>query len=66
MGGWKKKEKALTPEEAIAAAKRELAPFWYNSEPLLAAVRTEAGASVLPLNSNFVQKSWAYVFVDPT
>lgn len=60
------KERPLTPEEAIAAAKRDLAPFWYNSEPLLAAVRTEAGASVLPLNSNFVQKAWTYVFVDPT
>ena len=66
MGGWKKKERPLTPEEAIAGAKRDLAPFWYNSEPLLAAVRTEAGASVLPLNSNFVQKAWTYVFVDPT
>ena len=35
---WKKKEKLLSPEEAIAQAKRELAPFWFNSEPLLAAV----------------------------
>lgn len=63
---WKKKERPLTPEEAIALAKKELAPYWFNTEPLLATVRTEHGASVLPLNSNFVSQTWLYGFVDPT
>jgi hypothetical protein len=61
---WKKKEKPLSPEEAIAQAKKELAPFWFNSEPLLAAVRTEAGASALPLTSEFVDRPWLFLFID--
>jgi hypothetical protein len=61
---WKKKEKPLSPEEAIAQAKRELAPFWFNSEPLLAAIKTEAGASALPLTSDFVDRPWLFLFVD--
>src|SRR6185437_7718455 len=64
--GWKKKEKPLTPEEAIVQAKKELAPFWFGSEPLLAAIRTESGASVFPLNPNFVKTPWLFSFVDPT
>jgi hypothetical protein len=63
---WKKKEKPLTPEQAIAMAKKDLAPYWFNSEPLLAAIQVPGGASVLPLNSNFVDTPWAYFFVDPT
>jgi transposase len=59
---WKKKEKPLSPEEAIAQAKRELAPFWFNSEPLLAAIKTEAGASALPLTSDFVDRPWLFTF----
>jgi hypothetical protein len=64
--GWKKKEKPLTPEEAIEMAKKDLAPFWFNAEPLLAAIRIAEGASVLPLNSKFVETPWVYFFVDPT
>jgi hypothetical protein len=63
---WTKKVKPMTPEQAIAAAKRDLAPIWFNSEPLLAAVKTDRGASVLPLNSSFVQTAWLYAFIDPT
>jgi hypothetical protein len=62
---WKKKEKPLSPEEAIAQAKKELAPFWFNSEPLLAAVKTETGAAALPLTSEFVDRPWLFLFVDP-
>ena len=36
---WKRKEKKLTPDEAIALAKKELAPFWIGSEPLFAAIK---------------------------
>jgi hypothetical protein len=62
---WKRKEKPLSPEEAIALAKRELAPFWYHSEPLLAAVKTPQGASALPLDPEFVKQPWLFFFVDP-
>jgi hypothetical protein len=70
MAAWKKKEKALSPEEAIALAKKELAPFWFNSEPFLAAFKTEAGttetgASILPLNSEFTKQAWLFFFLDP-
>jgi hypothetical protein len=61
---WKKKEKPLSPEEAIAQAKKELAHFWFNSEPLLAAIKTDSGASALPLTSGFVDRPWLFLFVD--
>jgi hypothetical protein len=65
MAAWKKKEKALSPEEAIALAKKELAPFWFNSEPFLASFKTETGASILPLNSEFSNQAWLFFFLDP-
>jgi hypothetical protein len=70
MAAWKKKEKPLSPEEAIALAKKELAPFWFNSEPFLASFKTETGktetgASILPLNSEFSKQAWLFFFLDP-
>jgi hypothetical protein len=61
---WKRKEKALSPEEAIAQAKKELAPFWLNSEPLLAAVKTETAASAIPLGSEFSTHPWLFFFIE--
>lgn len=63
---WKKKEKELTPEEAIKQAKASLEPYWYWSTPLLAAVRGENGnVSAVPLDDSFVKKTWLMVFLDP-
>ena len=55
---WKPKEKQLTPEEAIAQARKELAPYWLNSEPLLAAVRgDDQKITVHPLAKDFESKA---------
>ncbi len=62
---WKPKEKELTLEEAIALAKKELAPFWHGSPPLIAAVQGR-GTSAFPLDPEFTKKSWFIVFLDPT
>ncbi len=63
---WKRKEKKLTPDEAIALAKKELAPFWIGSEPLFAAIKAGETVSVHPLSGLFSKKPWLLVFVDPT
>ncbi len=63
---WKKKEKELTPEEAIQFAKTELAPFWLGSPPLIAGVRNNQQASVVPLDPKFLKKNWLILFVDST
>ncbi|MGK5087956.1 hypothetical protein WDW86_10390 [Bdellovibrionota bacterium FG-2] len=52
MGKRRKKDEDLTPEEAIAAAKKELTPYWFNSPPLYAAVKTPKGLLVFPLSRN--------------
>jgi hypothetical protein len=64
---WKPKEKKLTPEEALAMAKSELAPFWLGAEPMLAGVRGEDGrATALPLDKSLDQRAWVLLFVDFT
>src|SRR5581483_9150852 len=63
---WKPKEKELTPEEAVAAAKKELAPFWHGSPPLLAGVLSPQGVTAHPLDPAFGAKSWLLFFLDPT
>lgn len=63
---WKKKERELTPEEAIAMTKRELNPYWYGSEPLLAGVKADGGVSALPLNPVMTQSPVLLCFMDPT
>lgn len=66
MAAWKKKEKVLSEEEAIAQARSQLAPFWSGSVPRLAAIRQAGGAvSVYPLDKEFVQSSWMIFFFDP-
>lgn len=63
---WKPKEKPLTLEEATELAKKDLAPFWFGSEPLLAAITTEKRTVVYPLNPKFSSTPWILIFVDPT
>lgn len=63
---WKKKEKALTPEEAIELAKKDLEPFWYGSEPFLAAVKKKNGIILYPLDPAFLKKGWLFFFFDIT
>jgi hypothetical protein len=62
---WKPKEKPLTPEEAIALARRELAPRWSGGTPLLAAIRGEGHVNAYPIDPSFAQHSWLLLFVDP-
>jgi hypothetical protein len=64
---WKPKEKQLSPEEAIEMARRDLAPFWFGSPPLLAGVRGEDGrASVHALDPGFERRAWMLLFADLT
>jgi|GEM_PF-3415266 len=62
---WRAKEKKLTPEEAIAKAKVDLAPFWFNSEPLFAGIEAEGGSSLFPLSAEFSESHWLVARVDP-
>ncbi len=63
---WKPKEKELTREEAIVAAKKELAPFWYGTLPLIAATKVGNTTTVYPLTDNFNQYSWIFFYIDAT
>lgn len=63
---WGKKKKELKPEEAIALAREQLAPFWFGSSPLLAGVEEEGAVSAHPLDESFRKKSWLMFFIDPT
>jgi hypothetical protein len=63
---WKKKEKQLTPEEAVAQAKRDLAPFWHGCDPMIAAVRGPNGVTAHPLDTEFSSRPWLLFFLDPT
>lgn len=62
---WKPKEKELTLEEAVALARKELAPLWHGSPPLIAAIQGR-GMNAFPLDPEFTKKSWFIVFFDPT
>lgn len=63
---WKKKEKELTEKEALMQARIDLAPCWYRSSPLLAAVEVEGVMEVFPLEPSFSQSHWMLCFADPT
>lgn len=64
---WKPKEKQLTPDEAVELARRELAPYWLGTEPLLAGVRGADGrATAHPLDKSFEKKAWLLLFADVT
>lgn len=64
--GWKKKEKELTEKEALQQARIDLAPRWYRSSPLLAAVPHDDKTLIMPLESHFAQSHWLICFSDPT
>lgn len=61
---WKPKERELTPEEAIAQAKATVAPLWFNSSPLLIALKKNKQTSVYPLDATFKNKQLLIVFCD--
>jgi hypothetical protein len=63
---WKPKEKELTQDEAIEAAKVELAPFWFGTTPQIAGVKNDNQYQVFPIDSEFFKKAWLFFFVDPT
>ena len=63
---WKPKEKEFTLEEALALAKNELAPFWHNSSPLLAGVKTGKITTVHPLSPDFNEFIWLIFIIDLT
>lgn len=64
---WKPRAKQLTPAEAVAHARSELAPFWLGAEPMLAGVRTADGrATAHPLDKSFDQRAWVILFGDLT
>lgn len=64
---WKPREKPLTPDEALALARSELAPFWLGAEPMLAGVRGPDGrAAAHPLDKSFDQRAWVILFGDLT
>jgi hypothetical protein len=63
---WKPKEKELTPEEAVVIAKKELAPFWFGSPPLLAGIEHDGLPLIIPLSKDFFKKSWMIFLIDPT
>lgn len=64
--GWKKKEKALTTEEAIEKAKETVKPYWYHSAPLIAGMENDGKYSVYPLSEDFSKKAWLILFIDIT
>ncbi|MGE0614181.1 MAG: TlpA family protein disulfide reductase [Bacteriovoracia bacterium] len=61
---WKKKERELTPEEAIALAKQELKPFWFGVTPLFAAIRQPDAVTIHPLDPQFSSHTWILYFLD--
>jgi hypothetical protein len=66
--GWKPKEKPLTAEQAIEMVKAELAPWWFGSAPLVAAVRQPRGGAVTlhPLDEAFKNRARLIFVLDPT
>jgi hypothetical protein len=62
---WKPKEKELTPAEALAKARQELAPRWLNSSPLVAGIRLPGGARFFPLQPEVLARRWLALIADP-
>lgn len=61
----RRREKPLTPAEALDKTKKQLLPFWIGSEPLLAGVRQAVGVRAFPLDSRMVDRPWMLLFMDP-
>ena len=64
--GWKRREKELTREEALAQAKKEVAPFWHRIAPQFSPVDTSTGVSIFPLEEKFMKSEWIIAFLDLT
>lgn len=60
----RRREKPLTLEEALEAARLELAPRWFGSTPLFAAYRDDAGSALYPLEAEARKHSWIWCVVD--
>ena len=63
---WTRKEKELSPQEAIALAREELSPYWMGSDPLLIGLEQAEGYQAFPLNREFIKQLWLVIIVDPT
>lgn len=63
---WKPKERKLTEEEAVELAREQLAPYWFNSKPLIAGVQNEGKLGAHPLDKKFRDCGWVLLFIDPT
>jgi hypothetical protein len=62
----RRREKPLTPSEAIELTKREFAPYWFGcSEPYMAGIRNESGVQAYPLDSRMTDRAWLIFFIDP-
>ena len=66
MAAWKPREKTLTREEAIAAAKKDAAPYWYGASPLFAAYPIGGKIQAFPLDPVFEKQNWLVVVKDLT
>jgi hypothetical protein len=65
---WKPKEKQLTIEEAVEVARKELAPYWVNSEPLVGGIKlsSESPVTVHALDKLFESRPTVICLVDLT
>lgn len=61
----RKKQIILTQDEAIAMAKKELAPYWIYSAPVVTVLPPPAN-QLFPLDSKFNEKTWVFLNLDPT
>ena len=62
---WKPKERELTREEAIEAARKLFAPNWYHSAPLFMAGPSTEGTRIFPLDEVFSRGRWLIALLDP-
>jgi|GEM_PF-6372337 len=62
---WKPKERELTREEAIEAARKLLAPNWYHASPLFMAGPSPEGIKIFPLDEVFSRGRWLIALLDP-
>lgn len=62
----KKKQIILTQEELVQLAKKEHAPFWVYTSPVVAAVGDATAGSLFPLDPKFNEKTWLFIRMDLT
>lgn len=53
-------------EEIIETVKKDLSPFWFGSEPLLAPISSEGKISAYPLSPKLISRDQIFLFIDPT